>query len=593
MNPITFKDLVFQKQWQYENNKTKCFYRNGIIHGILFYSALGGEIDLEDVENAADSLERTFKEGGFKNTSYLRIVDYTDVKKASYKARRLYSKTIKYLQNKYNCEIKEYTYICGASSLVQATLMFAEKFLDQKFIFAPNIDNILELINNKHFLSNINPTKESELLAVSKKEVDFLIALAGSAIWDDDATLQNEMDFPNDSPFKVLYHALQESTSDMRSMIKQEISLKENVEHNLNQQKLLTTVSFEFTKSGKFENHVQKAFMLIGKFLQVSRIYIFEDFNEGALTKNTFEWCNDNIEPQIDNLQEVPYEIIPSWKKIIEKNGVIFSQNIFELPEDLIIILEPQGIKSILVSPINIKKQFFGFIGFDECESNRKWNNNEVELLRTFSNFISTIFEKRQTEMELHASEERIKLAMKIANDGIWDWDIKQNKYTYDDRYYRLAGYEPGTFSNDTAEWEGRIHPDDLSIVKEALNNYIYGNSTEYEIEFRLLKSDGTYMWVHEKGKIVAKNSQGNPLRFLGTCSDITERKKSEELLKMNNDELEMFNKSMLNREMRIIELKEEVNLYAEKLGQMPPYPRIWKEAKDEDYKYNGIKNEQ
>jgi len=73
---------------------------------------------------------------------------------------------------------------------------------------------------------------------------------------------------------------------------------------------------------------------------------------------------------------------------------------IFELPQDLIDILEPQEIKAIIVYPIYVMNQFFGFIGFDECTHNRNWENNEIELLKTVTNIISTLFERKQAETQ-------------------------------------------------------------------------------------------------------------------------------------------------------------------------------------------------
>jgi PAS domain S-box-containing protein len=175
----------------------------------------------------------------------------------------------------------------------------------------------------------------------------------------------------------------------------------EELNRNFQQQKLLTEISYLFTNLGKFDENMKESLRLIGEYAGVSRVYVFEDFNNSEFTKNTYEWCNKNIEPQIDNLQEVPYIIIPSWKKILIEKEMVLSCNILELPQDLINILEPQKIKSIFVLPIYVKNQFFGFMGFDDCENNRIWKKTEIELLRTVTNIISTLFERKLAEENL------------------------------------------------------------------------------------------------------------------------------------------------------------------------------------------------
>jgi len=145
-----------------------------------------------------------------------------------------------------------------------------------------------------------------------------------------------------------------------------------NLQQNLKQQELLSEISLELNSLDKFDNRINAILKKIGIHTDVSRVYIFEDFNDGFATCNTFEWCNCNIIPQIEELQEVPYEIIPSWKKLFFEKGRVYSENISELPEDLRTILEPQEIKSIVVYPLYVQGAYFGFIGFDECSSNLK-----------------------------------------------------------------------------------------------------------------------------------------------------------------------------------------------------------------------------
>ena len=138
----------------------------------------------------------------------------------------------------------------------------------------------------------------------------------------------------------------------------------------------------------------------------------------------------------------------------------------------------------------------------------------------------------REQHQELSSSEERLDLAMSVANDGIWDWNLGSDTVLLDRRYYTMAGYEPDEFPGVLGEWEKRVHPDDYQQAVSAFEHYLAGEGEIYEAEFRFLRKDGDYMWVRARGEVVARDSDGNPVRFVGTHSDITERKKVEDSLR-------------------------------------------------------------
>ncbi|MBU2553771.1 MAG: PAS domain S-box protein, partial [Bacteroidetes bacterium] len=126
---------------------------------------------------------------------------------------------------------------------------------------------------------------------------------------------------------------------------------EEKVRYQLLQQKLLASVS-QLLNEPEFYRNLDEVLRLIGEHTGVSRTYIFEDNEAGTETFNTFEWCNEGVEPAIADLQGIPYEIIPSWKRMLIGEGRVFSTDIMTLPADAVAILEPQGIKSILVYPL-------------------------------------------------------------------------------------------------------------------------------------------------------------------------------------------------------------------------------------------------
>jgi len=191
--------------------------------------------------------------------------------------------------------------------------------------------------------------------------------------------------------------------------ISRDTSERVNYENTLQlysrQQELLSEIALELNVIDNFESRLNRILDMLGRHTNVSRVYIFEDSDCGTLTNNTYEWCNIGIEPQIDELQNILYENIPSWTAILSESGRIYSENISALPDDIRVILEPQNIKSIIVYPLIVEGRMTGFIGFDECMGTKKWLKSELELLRTVSGIIANAFERR--EMEISIIDER------------------------------------------------------------------------------------------------------------------------------------------------------------------------------------------
>ncbi len=159
--------------------------------------------------------------------------------------------------------------------------------------------------------------------------------------------------------------------------------------------------------------------------------------------------------------------------------------------------------------------------------------------------FEEDISQRKQAERALKESEQRLDLALEGANEGIWDWDMIEDILYLDDRYYTMAGYSPNEFPGRSEEIEKRIHPDDTGRTASVTDQYLAGNLETFEVEFRFLHKDGSYLWVRDKGKIVSRDADGNPTRFIGTHADITDRKLAEKALRENEQLLGNILESM------------------------------------------------
>jgi|GEM_PF-664042 len=305
---------------------------------------------------------------------------------------------------------------------------------------------------------------------------------------------------------------------------------EEKVRYQLLQQKLLASVS-QLLNEPEFYRNLDEVLRLIGEHTGVSRTYIFEDNEARTETFNTFEWCNEGIEPAIADLQGIPYEIIPSWKRMLIGEGRVFSTDIMTLPADAVAILEPQGIKSILVYPLYNQKDFFGFIGFDECVRNKVWQEDEVELLRLVSNIISNALERRQMMLTITENETRLKLAIGNAREGVWDYNLDTGAMYVDEPWCRSLGYEPHELDATYAAYIKLVVPEDLALVQDEMDKHIEGKTEYFDCIYRVTTKQGEIRWLQNKGKVIGYNKEGKPIRLIGKFSDLISVKLAEEKL--------------------------------------------------------------
>ena len=139
------------------------------------------------------------------------------------------------------------------------------------------------------------------------------------------------------------------------------------------------------------------------------------------------------------------------------------------------------------------------------------------------------IAERERTERALRESEERLRLALMAAEQGLYDLDVQTGEAVVTPEYARMLGYDPAEFTETNERWIERLHPDDREAVAGAYRAYVAGETPEYRAEFRQRTKSGDWKWILSIGKIVLYDETGRPLRMLGTHTDITKRKEAED----------------------------------------------------------------
>jgi PAS domain S-box-containing protein len=198
------------------------------------------------------------------------------------------------------------------------------------------------------------------------------------------------------------------------------------------------------------------------------------------------------------------------------------------------------------------------------------WRDKKGNIIGLFG-ISREITDRRRTEEVLRRSEERYVLATKAARVGVWDWNVQTNEFHLDQNVKAILGYSDAEIPNNLEVWSGYVHPDDKQPVMEAFQDHIDGKTPEFAYEHRMLHKDGSIRWIMARGTAI-RDAQGNPVRVVGTDTDITQRKLAEEALKAREKELQVktINLEEANTALKVlldkrdedrIELEEKVSL--------------------------------
>ncbi|MGX5845896.1 PAS domain S-box protein [Mesorhizobium sp. PL10] len=144
---------------------------------------------------------------------------------------------------------------------------------------------------------------------------------------------------------------------------------------------------------------------------------------------------------------------------------------------------------------------------------------------------IENIDARKQSEARIAEAETRWNFALASAGQGVWDLDMRKGGTTYSATWVKMLGYADGELDGDPDRWLEMIHPDDQEKVAEADRAHLEGKTAFFEAEFRMRHKDGHWVWILDRGKTLERDSEGRLIRAIGSLTDITQRKQTEESL--------------------------------------------------------------
>ncbi|MGD1713553.1 PAS domain S-box protein [Dapis sp. BLCC M172] len=334
--------------------------------------------------------------------------------------------------------------------------------------------------------------------------------------------------------------AVRASNEELIDEIVRHKQAREELLYRLNFEELITTLSTHFINLApdEIDQGIQVALEWIGTFSGVDRSYVFLLDETGNYINNNYEWCATGIKPQIQQRKQIPITALGEWEEEIQKLETIYIPSTAKLSKEKCMtkkILRSQSIKSLIVVPMTYCGISIGFLGFDSVREEKNWSEDIIALLRIMGEMFINVLERKRVEKALAESEKKYRHLVETSQNLILSLDI-QGRFTFVNQAAKhIYGYEP-------AEIIGRFLTD--LIYQEEVEKitpipiFDRDNLSTFQWETIHKRQDGNPVYLNFNA-ITLKDEFGNFQGVIGTATDITEQKKSEEALQKAKDQLQ------------------------------------------------------
>ncbi len=325
------------------------------------------------------------------------------------------------------------------------------------------------------------------------------------------------------------------------------VTALKRVEDDLKQRiamaRLVVSVSANFIHlpSSRMDEGVAVALAEMGRFADADRCYVFLfDEREGTVS-NSHEWCAEGVEPQRDNLQDLPVAVFPWFWKAVSRLEVVHIPRVADLPPEAAAereILQAQDIVSLLAVPLVSEGEAVGFVGFDAVRGEKDWSPAEIEVLRLVSEILAGAIQRKRAEEALRESEERFAAFMKHLPAHAFMKDMDGRYLYFNETYEREFGYELAGFLGRPDE---DIWPDRAAGFR-VLDRVVMTTRRPAEGIEQVPGPDGVQHYLTSKFPIFR---EGEMVALGGIALDVTEQIKTEEALRESEERFAAFMKHL------------------------------------------------
>jgi PAS domain S-box-containing protein len=314
------------------------------------------------------------------------------------------------------------------------------------------------------------------------------------------------------------------------------------LEKNLKFQKIISDISTNFIKTSgeSFDDDINDMLSGLGNHFNVDRSYLFLFSDDLSTMTNTFEWCSEDVVPQMESIQNMPTGSLPWWKSQILSNDFVHIPDIDTLPNEALAEkaeFRKQKIKSLICMRIKSASKVWGFFGFDSVKKFNKWNENEINNLTVTANLIgSLLLRLHNTEMLLEAkrmveeSESKFRQISENTGEVFWLRNADNTEMVYiNPAYEKVWGRTCQSLYENPQSFIDSVFDADKPVVYAEFEKYMkYGI---FDLEYRIVRPDGDIRWVHAK-TFQIRNGANEITGHTGIARDITQSRRAQEALR-------------------------------------------------------------
>jgi len=191
------------------------------------------------------------------------------------------------------------------------------------------------------------------------------------------------------------------------------------------------------------------------------------------------------------------------------------------------------GFPKALLIPVFSGEKAWGALMILAHQRGTPWSSPVRDALRVAADLLGAAVYRRTIEAALSTSRERYALAARGASDGLWDWDLVEDRLYLSDRWHEMLGYEPTSLESRVESWLQLVEASDRVTLERRIKDHLEGAGERLETEYRIKHRDGSYRWMLCRG-LAIRNKEGKATRMAGSQTDITERKRAEEQILRN-----------------------------------------------------------
>jgi len=344
-------------------------------------------------------------------------------------------------------------------------------------------------------------------------------------------------------------------------------NFEQKIKRKLENEKFISTISSKLIGNIDIDKAISESLLDMGILIGATRAYILLFNEKDSLEFYIQEWCAEEIEPQMINLTNIDYKKFPWSSKQSREQNFIYIKDVSELPEEAILTkreLEKLKINSLLVFPIKIKNELYGFMGFDNIERVSKWEEEDFYLLQTTSEIISNALERKWSEETLKGSHQLLAGIISSLTDTIYLVDNDLNIIWVNNVAKQTFGMQlTGKKCYTVLMQRGKPCKECM-----ALKTFLDGKIHEKEKEYVDIIGNKMVCWTTSSA--AGLNLEGETELAIVIMRDITARTLTEDSLIQSEISLKLLNETLVQKfEEKTRELKESEENYKRMLNDL------------------------